>query len=248
MTSVAPASIRSAALAPALTAALRRIPPLWPLKHFVAVNPFVGLADRPFNEACALLRRTTGAAPLLEPATYLALYRAGEITDSDLSATGSDSARLTAALAALPADDADPTLQTIADQLDRRLPHAHWALFVTEEVSKFCATYFDENQTTWRSPWLGRGLFAAWREAARHDRNPEAFGLRDFRATVAALRPKGRPAGISTDDIADPVGEGLEVYAKTADRLDALCAATAALLLPDGAHGEIVDIDPLNKP
>ena len=190
MTSVAPASIRSAALAPALTAALRRIPPLWPLKHFVAVNPFVGLADRPFNEACALLRRTTGAAPLLEPATYLALYRAGEITDSDLSATGSDSARLTAALAALPAEEADPTLQTIADQLDRRLPHAHWALFVTEEVSKFCATYFDENQTTWRSPWLGRGLFAAWREAARHDRNPEAFGLRDFRATVAAL-----PAG-----------------------------------------------------
>ena len=72
--------------------------------------------------------------------------------------------------------------------------------------------------------------------------------VRDWCATIAALRPQGRPAGISTDDIADPVGEGLEVYAKTADRLDALCAATAKLLLPDGAHGEIVDIDPLPAP
>ena len=41
------------------------------------------------------------------------------------------------------------------------------------------------------------------------------------------------------------MGEGLDVYAATADKLDALCEATAALLLPDGAHGEIVDIDPL---
>jgi ribose 5-phosphate isomerase B len=50
---------------------------------------------------------------------------------------------------------------------------------------------------------------------------------------------------VAADDIADPVGEGLEVYAATADKLDKLCAATAALLVPDGAHGEVVDIDPL---
>ncbi|OYV02558.1 MAG: hypothetical protein CFE26_21975, partial [Verrucomicrobiales bacterium VVV1] len=66
---------------------------------------------------------------------------------------------------------------------------AHWGVFVTDEISNFCATYFDENQTTWRSPWLEHSLFAAWREAARHDRNPEAFGLRDFRATVRTLPP-----------------------------------------------------------
>jgi protein-tyrosine phosphatase len=71
--------------------------------------------------------------------------------------------------------------------------------------------------------------------------------VREWCATVAALRPPGRPPGISTDDIADPVGEGLEVYAATADRLDRLCAATAALLLPEGAHGEVVDIDPLDE-
>jgi len=46
----------------AIDDALTRIPPLWPLRHFVAVNPFVGLADRPFSVAAALLQRTVGAA------------------------------------------------------------------------------------------------------------------------------------------------------------------------------------------
>ncbi|MBC7365240.1 MAG: DUF2309 family protein, partial [Undibacterium sp.] len=78
-------------------------------------------------------------------------------------------------------------LDTVADRLDRQLPHAHWAVFITDEISKFCAVHFDANQTTWRSPWHHAGLFAAWREAARHDLNPEAFGLRDFRAHIARL-------------------------------------------------------------
>jgi protein-tyrosine-phosphatase len=71
--------------------------------------------------------------------------------------------------------------------------------------------------------------------------------VRDWCAQVAALRPPNRPPGIGADEIADPVGEGLEVYRGTADQLDRLCQAVAELLLPDGAHGEIVDIDPLDE-
>ncbi len=67
--------------------------------------------------------------------------------------------------------------------------------------------------------------------------------LREWAAEVAALRPPGRPPGIGADSIPDPVGEGLEVYQATADRLDALCAELAALILPDGGAGEVVDID-----
>ncbi len=189
MTTTEVQSSSAATLRSALVEATRRIPPLWPLRHFVAVNPFVGLSHLPFSAACTLLRHTTGAAPLLDASDFRALYHAGEITDEDLTAAGSDPAHAVAALAALPPEVASPTIETIADRLDRRLPHAHWAVFVTDEISKFCATYFDDNQTTWRSPWLGESLFAAWRESARHDRNPEAFGLRDFRATVAALPP-----------------------------------------------------------
>lgn len=76
---------------------------------------------------------------------------------------------------------------------------------------------------------------------------PRAHGqsVRDWCRQVAASRPVGRPSARSVDEIPDPVGEGLEVYAATADRLDSMCTRIAALLLPRGAHGEIVDIDPI---
>jgi len=70
--------------------------------------------------------------------------------------------------------------------------------------------------------------------------------LRGWCTEVAALRPPNRPPGIAADEVDDPVGLGLEVYQATADRLDRLCAELAALLLPDGAQGEVVDIDPLD--
>ena len=69
--------------------------------------------------------------------------------------------------------------------------------------------------------------------------------LRDWATAVAALRPPNRPPGRGSDEVDDPVGMGLDVYRATAERLDRFCAELAALVLPDGAHGEIVDIDPL---
>ena len=63
----------------AISDALSRIAPLWPLKHFVAVNPFAGLTHLPFGEACALLGQTTGAAPLQSPQDYLAGVPCGEV-------------------------------------------------------------------------------------------------------------------------------------------------------------------------
>ncbi len=180
----------ASALPAALDDALARIPPLWPLKHFVAVNPFVGLANRKFGEACELLQRTVGAAPLQLPADYLAAWKRGEIQRRDLEAAADPewpSGRLLATLEA-----ADPTvpvnaLPTVADLLDAERPRAHWSGFVVEEISKWCAVTFDENQTTWTSPWKSRGLFATWRDAAEHDGNPEAFGLSGFRAFVQGL-------------------------------------------------------------
>lgn len=70
--------------------------------------------------------------------------------------------------------------------------------------------------------------------------------ISEWVAEVAALRPPNRPPGIGSDEIDDPVGMGLDVYRATAERLDKLCAELAELVLPDGAHGEVVDIDPLD--
>ena len=44
----------------AMKAAAGRIAPLWPLRSFVAVNPFLGLADRSLSEAATLLAKAGG--------------------------------------------------------------------------------------------------------------------------------------------------------------------------------------------
>ena len=178
------------ALAPIIAEALTRIPPLWPLKHFVAVNPFVGLIDRPFSEACSLLQRTVGAAPLQSPAEYLAAYRSWSIAQQDLEAAADSEWTPQRLLAVLENTQSAPALlpiATVADLLDQERPRAHWSVFVVDEISKWCAITFDENQTTWNSPWKSLGLYASWRDASLHDRNPEAFGLTGYRAFVASL-------------------------------------------------------------
>jgi uncharacterized protein YbcC (UPF0753/DUF2309 family) len=171
---------------PAATEALKRIPPLWPLGNFVAVNPFLGLLDRPYEDACALLSRVTGNFPLQAPADYLAAWRDGTITAADIAETGGDEATLLDALSQ-PSTEKSDIIPTVANFLDRKLPHAHWATFITDQISRWCGVNLDDNQTTWRSPWHGGGLYAGWKSAAAHDRNPEAFGLRGFRQAVAAL-------------------------------------------------------------
>ncbi len=69
--------------------------------------------------------------------------------------------------------------------------------------------------------------------------------VRDWCAEVAALRLANRPPGIGSDEIADPVGEGMTIYRRTAEQLDRLCAELAALLIPEGAPTETIDIDPV---
>ena len=182
--------LTSPALSADIAEALSRIPPLWPLKHFVAVNPFVGLINRPFTEACGLLQRTVGAAPLQSPADYLAAYRSWSISQTDLEAAADSEwtpQRLVAALESAKSSPAVAPIATVADLLDQERPRAHWSVFVVEEISKVCAITFDENQTTWNSPWKSLGLYASWRDASLHDRNPEAFGLTGFRAFVGTL-------------------------------------------------------------
>lgn len=189
-TTLAAPATPTAALQPAIAEALKRIPPLWPLEHFVAVNPFLGLTDRPFPEACATLRRTLGHAPVQPPAAYLAAWREGAITPEDLAPFTDERWTVDALVGALErAGDAplQHPVATFADVLDHTLPHAHWSRFIAEEIAKWCAVHFDRNQTTWVSPFRDLGIFAAWKSGAAHDRKPETFGLPGFRAFVRTL-------------------------------------------------------------
>lgn len=178
-----------------LAKARGRIPPLWPLKHFVAVNPFLGLRGMPFARACAEMRRITGADMLMSRKDYRALVDQGRITESDLeqairvaqSMPGGprDLAALRKPLESEPVYDAS-TAVTVAEVVDR----AHGLrteLHAVEEIAKWCAAYWDEGQAAWRMPWRALSPYSAWRAAARLDRTPELMGFRGFRSVVASL-------------------------------------------------------------
>jgi Uncharacterized protein conserved in bacteria len=48
--------------------------------------------------------------------------------------------------------------------------------FVTAEVSKWLAAYFDTGQALWQMPYREQRLFSAWRRVAEHDRAFDRYG------------------------------------------------------------------------
>lgn len=177
----------------AIDAACKRIPPLWPLQNFVAVNPFLGLTDRTFPDAARLID-AVGHGPMLMAAEY---YRtkcqSGAIGEEQIAAAYTDCTGLAAPQQAaswleaeLDRNEESPRVLTVADWID----HArgtNWTGFVTDEISKWCSSYFDRAQSRWAMPRRDESLYRAWKHAASIDLNPEVYGLRGFRSLVRAL-------------------------------------------------------------
>ncbi|MFM8444477.1 MAG: YbcC family protein [Methylococcus sp.] len=198
-----PGRLPRAHLEQAINEASRRIAPLWPLRHFVAVNPFLGLTDQDFRTVSELINRV-GHGNLLMPASFYARQLAeGRITDADLihavefldpaDAGSRTPAMLRERLSHLCAAETAGTraetgtrLHTLSDHLDATTG-SQWANFISDEISKWCAAWFDEGQSAWRMPWRSLPLYNAWKRAAQFDRTPEITGLSGFRNLVATL-------------------------------------------------------------
>ena len=192
----------------AIAAACARIAPLWPLKHFVAVNPFLGFSHTSFAATCATMRRVARVEMLMPRGFYREAMANGVIDDAALgqalrampTAAGSV-AELRSAAALDPAPrPPSAVVATVAEVLDRLASGDRLAsrtAFMVDEISKFCAGYFDEGQASWKQPGRHLPPYAAWRAAMRHDRNPETMGIAGFRAAVADL-PDDPVAAIGT--------------------------------------------------
>ncbi len=186
-----------------IASACKRIPPLWSLKNFVAVNPFVGLSDRSFVETAALIPKVAHGEMLMTAEFYLAQFALGRIQEKDFQIAVALAKKtlppewsrqicfasldeLKNSLTTSKPANADARVLTFADFLDAK-NHSDWAAFVIEEISKWCSAYYDQGQSSWRMPWRDRSLLAAWKAAAQLDANPEMNGLKNFRAFVADL-------------------------------------------------------------
>jgi uncharacterized protein YbcC (UPF0753/DUF2309 family) len=173
----------------AVARALAQLPPLFPLSQFVAVNPFLGLSDQSFEAAAERLHSLHGRAPLLSAAEYQRLFDSGEIGREALERAGAPNYSAEQLLYALhePIEQSREAVMTAVDALEIELEGRGYGRLVLEEISKWCATCFDENQTTWRSPWAKSGLYRAFVEGAVHDATLELNGVPGFRSFVSEL-------------------------------------------------------------
>jgi uncharacterized protein YbcC (UPF0753/DUF2309 family) len=208
------------AVYPIAERATRRIAPLWPLKHFVAVNPFLGLTDHTFVDAAQVMALVVGARMTMPRAFYLDAMATGRIRDKDLALAlqrADDRAALPHDVAALrhrlqtSAASVQLPLATAADAASEA-SGADWAALACERISRWAASHFDEGQAPWLSPSRHLGAYAAWREEALIDRTPEVMGLPRFRQIVQSL-PATAEAMISEGIARLQLGDsGLALY------------------------------------
>lgn len=187
-----------------INAACAKIAPLWPLSHFVAVNPFVGFADQSFALAADAHKRIQGSDTVMPKDWFKAKYESGDVGLENLrAAVASASPEVIESFQSVEQTLAADTLVqllseetteedavyrtcTFSSYMDQR-EGSRWQHVIREEVAKWCAAYDDEGQSSWKFPWKDLSLYAGWKEAARIDRNPELNGLRGFRSFVATL-------------------------------------------------------------
>lgn len=211
----------------AIAIACERIAPLWPLRNFVAVNPFLGFSDHTFESTCAKIRRVAGADMLMPRSFHRDALARGVMTQTDLSAALAQApkvpfapenlAALNEALARDPAGRHRPraVVATVAEVLDALAGgdrHASRTAFMVDEISKWCAAYFDEGQASWKLPSRNLEPYPAWRNAMRHDRNPEVMGIRGFRNAVASMPEDPRLAIARVIDALDIPARAIEDY------------------------------------
>ena len=166
------------------------VPPLWPLADYVAVNPCVGLTDQPFLGAQQVLSHVRDCDLLMSGESFQTLFAKGRLSLEDLKAAHAqclseypewygrfDLAELT---------EGEVRFRTVAQAVDQR-QGSSWSSHIINEVTRHCASHFDEGQAAWASPWKDATLYEAWRAAAQVSYRMDQLGLRGFRALVARL-------------------------------------------------------------
>ena len=177
------------------------VPPLWPLDGYVAVNPFVGLADQRFLDAQQLLQSVRDCR-LLMPADYFrSLIEQGHLSRNQLEVAFAqcreeypdlyedfelaELSRWLEKKAPVP-DVSGSRFLTVAEAVDQQLGST-WSSHIINDISRHCGAYFDQGQAVWKSPWNGLSLYEAWRAAAQIGRRMDLLGLKGFRDFVARI-------------------------------------------------------------
>ena len=182
---------------PLIDAVCDRIPPFWPLDAMVATNPYLGYVERPFEQATEYHLRILGRRLSAPRDWYRRQCEAGRITPADLqqALVEMDSRLGLEELQHVLREPEPPACAPLlySSLLDERYRPAQ-SRYVIQQISQFCAAWYDQGQALWRMPRFGDGLYAAWRAYVRIDRSPAWMEISDVEAPLAALPETAREA------------------------------------------------------
>jgi uncharacterized protein YbcC (UPF0753/DUF2309 family) len=175
--------------------ACKKVAPVWPLENFVAVNPYLGLADKKFENVAQELATAGGMQMTLPISFYLKKYEEGKILREDFEAVLNQNSTIKnttveefiKTLKNNENKNQDPApLATVAD-VASQLTGKDWNSFVTSRISFWAASYFDNGQASWASADKNTQLFASWKFDAETDLSPEIAGLKGLRKMVKSF-------------------------------------------------------------
>lgn len=188
-----------------------KITPVWPLADYVAVNPFAGFSHHDFLETAAQLTSVASIELFMPLDYYRQQYRVGNLTRESINTAldemvadgveGVEAVDVNQILAVLngPLDGRLHTetsdrhsagigrdFNTLTDYIDH-FCGAQWSQVIADEVSKYCAGFYDAGQATWACDQSSDSLYESWRKSAQIDRSFEILGVRRFRDFVSKL-------------------------------------------------------------
>jgi uncharacterized protein YbcC (UPF0753/DUF2309 family) len=184
------------------------IAPVWPLRDYVAVNPYAGIASRSFMDARAYLQSFSDCETLMPLEHYALEFQRGKFSARDIEVAIAELQQLgvkspfsldRAVEKLIAISESRPTtepskqisqhqgaIRTIAE-IVAKSNGIDWREVIVDEVSKHCAAHYDQGQAMWQSPYASLPLYQAWRSSASQDYNMEVLGLRGFRRFVSEL-------------------------------------------------------------
>lgn len=173
----------------------KRIAPAWPLKNFVAVNPFTGFTDTTFAKTAKNLAERGNIRMTMPISFYLERIEKGEIIPADL-----ENAFKKIGLAPnfvenfikkareieSKSEDSHSngfTLTGIASDITGK----DWSSFMVDRISSWASSFFDDYIALWNTSDTQKGLYNSWKNEAEIDRSTELMGLKNFRAKLKQL-------------------------------------------------------------
>ena len=193
MTSVQTTSSQSQ-VSETLKKAAEKIAPLWSLENFVAVNPYLGMADMEFTEAMDFLDKSSHIQATLPRQFYVDALEEGRITREDMTEALKENRfgifeNTDEFIESIRNEEEVSqayqvhTLVDVASEINGK----KWRRFMIDRISFWASAHFDDKQAIWNTTSDESSLFAAWKREAEVDFSTEAMGLKGFRKHLKSL-------------------------------------------------------------